>query len=73
MDIEQNRLYSLEEVSQMTGYSRDELLEEIDTGELATTGEADADAYKVSGIELERWWLGVENKEEEFYSEDEEE
>lgn len=73
MDIEQNRLYTLEEVSQMTGYSRDELLEEVDTGELATTGEADADEYYVSGVELERWWLGVEKKEEEFYSEDEEE
>lgn len=70
MAEEPNRLYTLDEVSRMTGFSKDKLREEIDTGDLATTGEANADGFRISGTELERWWSGVEKKEDELYSED---
>lgn len=70
MADEPNRLYTLDEVSRLTGFSKEKLREEIDTGGLATTGEANADEFRISGTELERWWSGVEKKEEELFSED---
>lgn len=71
MEGEERRLFTLEEVSRMTGYSKEDLRRKIETGDLATTGEGTADDYRVSRIELERWWNGVEQKERNLFSDEE--
>lgn len=67
-----NAVYDLEEAAALTERSREELQQAIAAGDLAVaeTG-AEGEVY-ISGIELERWYQGLEEGKGELFAEDRE-
>lgn len=59
-------MYNLEEAAQLTGYAQVTLRRAIETGDLAALG--DSDERRISGVELERWWRGIEGRDAKLFS-----
>lgn len=68
-----NAVYDLGEAATLTERSQEELQQAIASGDLAVaeTG-AEGEVY-ISGIELERWYRGLEGSGEDLFSEGQEE
>ena len=62
--------YNLEEAAQLTGYAQVTLRRAIDEGELAVTEKDQGGEIRISGVELERWWHGVEGQDASLFVEE---
>ncbi len=66
--MERKKIYNLEEAAQLTGYAQATLRRAIEAGDLATLGGSDEDERRISGVELERWWRGIEGRDAKLFS-----
>lgn len=62
--------YTVEEIAEMTGYSTERLQRAIEAGNLALTQTSDSEEQRVTKVELERWWHGVEQNDELLFEEE---
>ena len=57
------RTHTLEEVAELTGYDLERVRRAVEAGNLALTQTSGPEQQqRVTDVELERWWNGVEHK-----------
>lgn len=55
----QRLTYTVHEAATLVGYADETLRRAIRSGELKAAGGGKGDPYRISGVELERWWREV--------------
>lgn len=59
--------YTLEEAAQLTGYAQATLRRAIEAGDLVALSNRENER-RISGVELERWWRGLEGRDAKLFS-----
>lgn len=62
------KTYTLEEAAQLTGYAQVTLRRAIEAGDLVALNSGQGNERRISGVELERWWRGLEGEDAKLFS-----
>lgn len=63
-----NATYNLDEATELTGRSREELQQAIEAGDLAIAETGPHGEAHITGTELERWYRGLEGGEKDLFA-----